>query len=70
MNEAKLHDEMMESRKDSSGMVEAGLGEEDSKMMRRVVLKMDLRYAPTQTFIPLALYLFFFFFLLPFSEPT
>jgi hypothetical protein len=41
--EAKMHnDEMYEHRKE--GGVEAGLGEQDEKLMRKVVLKMDVRY--------------------------
>jgi hypothetical protein len=43
MNEDKMHDEMIENGKGSGG-IEAGLGEEDGKMMRRAVLKMDCRY--------------------------
>lgn len=42
--ETKMHsDEMIEHRKGSGGL-EAGSGEQDSKTMRRVVLKMDFRY--------------------------
>ena len=43
MNEDKMHDEMIENGKGSGG-IEAGLGEEDGKMMRTAVLKMDCRY--------------------------
>lgn len=38
-----MHDEMIEHGKGGGG-IEAGLGEEDGKMMRRAVLKMDCRY--------------------------
>jgi hypothetical protein len=47
----KLHDEMFENRKGSETMMgEAGLGEEDSKLTRRVLLKMDSRYERPLTF--------------------
>jgi hypothetical protein len=41
--ESKMHDEMMENRK-GSGTLETGLGEDDAKVMGKVVLKMDVRY--------------------------
>jgi hypothetical protein len=52
---AKMHSERYESRKTSEGEVEAGVsvgvgvgvGVEESKMMRRVVLKMDVRCVAT-----------------------
>jgi hypothetical protein len=52
---AKMHAERYESGKTSEGEVEAeaglnvgvGVGVEESKMMRRVVLKMDVRCVAT-----------------------
>jgi hypothetical protein len=43
--ETKMHnDEVMEHRKGSGGMEAGFSGVEDSKTMRSVVLKMDVRY--------------------------
>lgn len=53
MDSAKLQDEMFEKRSRSE-QLEAGLGEEDEKMMRRVVFKMDVRYISTCFYICLS----------------
>lgn len=50
-----MHDEMMENRK-GSGTLETGLGEDDAKVMGKVVLKMDVRYVLLSFFLHLMIH--------------